>query len=53
VNVTAVWQSDGPCLTFCFQRFELTGSGSRSIERHVMPALPPKADIRLSQRHVR
>jgi hypothetical protein len=32
VNVTTVWQSDGHCLTFCFQRFEFTANGSRSIE---------------------
>jgi len=27
-----VWQSAGHCLTFCFQRFEFTANGSRSIE---------------------
>jgi hypothetical protein len=32
MNVTTVWQSHGHCLTFCFQRFELTANGSRSIE---------------------
>jgi len=32
VNVTTVWQSDGHCLTFCFQRFEFTENGSRLTE---------------------
>ena len=32
VNVTTVRQSDGHCLTFCFQRFEFTANASRSIE---------------------
>jgi hypothetical protein len=53
VNVTTVWQSDGHCLTFCFQRFEFTACSSRSIELHVMSALLPKADMRSAPTHVR
>jgi len=32
VNGTTVWQSNGHCLIFSCQRFELTANGSRSIE---------------------
>ena len=68
MNVTTVWQSDGHCLTFCFQRFEFTENGSRSTESHVMSALgqkqtlaahkamsalPPKADMCSAQADIR